>query len=110
MNEKILEQILEELKSMNKRIDSIEEEVKSTKDTQKLMQTQLTETNQIVRAIRDRQDETDAKLDALAIDVHKLHGELNFVKEEISDIKATVDFTYQKTSQNELEIFKLKRD
>ncbi|MEK0285313.1 hypothetical protein P5F76_01075, partial [Caldifermentibacillus hisashii] len=72
--------------------------------------TQLTETNQIVRAIRDRQDETDAKLDALSIDVHKLHGELNFVKEEISDIKATVDFTYHKTSQNELEIFKLKRD
>src|SRR5690554_6085234 len=34
----------------------------------------LRETNQIVRAIRDRQDETDAKLDAVSMDVHYLIG------------------------------------
>ncbi|MNP83219.1 hypothetical protein D3C76_1821030 [compost metagenome] len=45
------------------------------------MQTQLSETNSIVRAIRDRQEESDAKLDALSMDVHKQHGELSSLKE-----------------------------
>ncbi|HHW36071.1 MAG TPA: hypothetical protein GXX18_02015 [Bacillales bacterium] len=40
----------------------------------KLIQTQQKETNEIVQAIHDLQEETDAKLDALTIDVHKIHG------------------------------------
>lgn len=74
MSEQLLHQILQKL-------DQIETEVTSLKGTQELMQTQLGETNAIVRAIRDRQDETDAKLDALSMDVHKLHGELSSLKE-----------------------------
>lgn len=37
---------------------------------------------QIVRSIRDRQETTDAKLDALTMEVHKIHGELTSIKKE----------------------------
>ena len=40
----------------------------------KLIQTQQNETNQLIQAIRDRQEETDAKLDSLSMDVNKIHG------------------------------------
>lgn len=68
--------------------DNLQSQINELKNTQMqfaekqdLMQIQLQETNQIVRAIRDRQDETDAKLDALSIDVHKLYGEDIAIKE-----------------------------
>ncbi|KEF40255.1 hypothetical protein M670_00277 [Schinkia azotoformans MEV2011] len=49
-------------------------EIKDIKETQNLMQSQLKETNEIVHAIRDRQEETDAKLDSLSMDINKIHG------------------------------------
>lgn len=88
----------------------IQEALKPIKEELKTIKTQLDENTQITKSILHRQNETDAKMDSISIDVHKVHGELTFVKEEIADIKDTVDFTYQKTSKNELEIFKLKRD
>ena len=57
------------------------EEIQSVKETQNLTQTQLTETNQIVRAIRDRQENTDAKLESISMDVNKIHGEIISIKE-----------------------------
>lgn len=88
----------------------IQEALKPIKEELKTIKTQLDENTQITKSILHRQNETDAKMDSISIDVHKVHGELTFVKEEIADIKDTVDFTYQKTSKNELEIFKLKRE
>lgn len=88
----------------------IQEALKPIKEELKTIKTQLDENTQITKSILHRQNETDTKMDSISIDVHKVHGELTFVKEEIADIKDTVDFTYQKTSKNELEIFKLKRE
>jgi peptidoglycan hydrolase CwlO-like protein len=42
----------------------------------------IKELQQITRAIYDRQEETDAKLEALASDVHKLHGEITAIRQE----------------------------
>ncbi|WP_334072177.1 MULTISPECIES: hypothetical protein [Paenibacillus] len=95
MSEQLLHQILQKLdhietdvqtmksdmQTMKSDMQTMKKDVVSLKETQELMQTQLGETNAIVRAIRDRQDETDAKLDALSMDVHKLHGELSSLKE-----------------------------
>lgn len=81
MSEQLLHQILQKLDQIDFKVQTITRDVESLKGTQELMQTQLGETNAIVRAIRDRQDETDAKLDALSMDVHKLHGELSSLKE-----------------------------
>ncbi|GKV66586.1 MULTISPECIES: hypothetical protein [unclassified Sporosarcina] len=71
---------------------------------------QLDENTLIIKAIRSRQTETDAKLEGLTLDVHKMHGDVTAVKEKLSDIQGEVEFTYQKTAKNEMELFKLKRD
>lgn len=113
MSEKLLLQILEELKSIKEAQQSMEDMQQSMLETQQLMQAQLKETNQIVSAIRDRQEETDAKLDNM--DIHTLHGAVAEIKDnqlkikgEIVDMKSELSFTTLKTQRNEMEIFKLR--
>ncbi|GIN91740.1 hypothetical protein J6TS1_42010 [Siminovitchia terrae] len=64
----------------------------------------------MVLALRDRQQESDAKLENLSFNVHKLHGDIVSIKDTVTDIKGEIEFTYEKTSKNELEIFKPKRE
>lgn len=97
MSEQVLLNILDEIRSLKEKTDLMDSKFELMNSKFDLMDSKLTETNQIVRAIRDRQDETDAKLEALTMDVHKLYGKVSALKDEI-------EFTYQKTSRNELEI------
>lgn len=57
-------------------------ELQEVKAEQRLMSAKLDENIQITHAIFDRQEETDAKLGALTMDVHKIHGEITSIKEE----------------------------
>lgn len=66
LSDQILNQILEELQSL------------------KSGQAELQE---ITRAIRDRQEGTDAKLEALSMDVHQLNGTAVSIKENLSELK-----------------------
>lgn len=50
----------------------------------------IKELHQMTRAIHDRQEETDAKLEALTMDVHKLHGEVTSLKQDVSVLKVDV--------------------
>jgi len=61
------------------------------------------EIQQVVKAIHNRQEVTDAKLESLTMDVHKIHGSIGALKGEI-------EFTFEKTSKNELEIFRLRQE
>lgn len=70
----------------------------------------LDELKEIVVALRDHQEETDAKLENLTMDVHKMHGDVTSIKEQLSELQSEVEFTYQKTAKNEMELFKIKRD
>ena len=58
-----LDLILQKLTQMDSRISAIE-------TGQKQIQQQLIQTNEIVKAIQERQEEADAKLDALTNDIH----------------------------------------
>lgn len=59
-----------------------------------LIRSVIKEELQVVRALRDGQEELKAQLEGLALDVHKLHGELAAVRQErqrdrdVSDIRA----------------------
>lgn len=99
---------------MNDKLDLILKKLEVIESGQK-------ELNQAVRAIHDRQEETDAKLEALAMDMHHIKGELTRLEEkvdanheavmsELSDLKSDVEFTYQKASRNELELHRLRRN
>lgn len=82
MSEQLLKQILSELK-----------DVKS----------QLDENTKMTKAIYHRQEETDAKLEALSMDVHKAYGKITSLEDKLT-------FNSFKNYQNEAEIFKLKRE
>lgn len=73
MSDQILTQILDELKLMNTRIGNLE--------------AGQSEIHQITTAIRDRQDETDAKLEALTMDIHRLNGTVEAIKEDVTELK-----------------------
>lgn len=92
----ILELLVKNMEQMNSKIEQ--------------MDTQINENTQLTKAILHRQEETDAKLDNLTFHHHKLYGEVVGLKETVNAIKGEIQFTYEKTSRNELEIFKLKRD
>ncbi|WP_416876582.1 hypothetical protein, partial [Kitasatospora sp. SC0581] len=64
---------------------------------------------QIVRAIRDRQEETDAKLDALSMDVHHAHGEIAGVKDAVKELREGVIFVNRKVADTEYEVNLLKQ-
>ncbi|KYD32460.1 hypothetical protein [Parageobacillus toebii] len=86
----------------------------------------LKELNELMTALLHRQDETDAKLEALATDIHNIHGEITFLKqdlhkleekadshyqklnEQLDNIKLDVDFAVHKTTENERELYKMK--
>ena len=98
-----------ELGSMKSELGSMKSELGSLKETQALMQSQLSETNAIVRAIRDRQEETDAKLDALSMDVHKLHGELTHLKEGQERHERILEKLSLRSIEQETDISALRR-
>ncbi|ERI09756.1 hypothetical protein [Aneurinibacillus aneurinilyticus] len=68
----------------------------------------IKELQQITRAIHDRQEETDAKLEALAMEVHKLHGEVASVKEDTKRIHKRLDYQILRIARTEEEIHLLK--
>ncbi|KIO56704.1 hypothetical protein B4064_0153 [Caldibacillus thermoamylovorans] len=73
------------------------------------MQTQLNKTNEIVRAIRHRQEETNTKLDALSMDVYRLHGEVLSLKDGQERQERILEKLSLRSIEQEAEIRDLKR-
>ncbi len=117
MNEKILQQILLELKDVKSDLGEVKTELSDVKSDLGEVKTelsdvksdlgsvksQLNENTQLTKAIYDRQEETDAKLEALSIDVHKAYGKITNLEDKLA-------FNSYKAFQNEEAIFNLKRE
>jgi chromosome segregation ATPase len=128
--QKQLEKDVKDLHNGQKRLEN---EVKNLRDGQKYVEKEqaylkagLKELNELMTALLHRQDETDAKLEALATDIHNIHGEITFLKqdlhkleekadshyqklnEQLDNIKLDVDFAVHKTTENERELYKMK--
>lgn len=95
MSEKILQQILTEIKDMKSEMTS--------------MKSQINENTEILKSIRDRQEETDALLENLSMDVHQMRGDLTSLTETVGLINEELKFTSHKTIENEKEIFKIRK-
>lgn len=98
-----------DMQSMKSEIQCMKSDILSLKETHKLMQIQLNETNTIVRAIRDRQDEQLAKSDAPSVDVHKLQDELIFLKEGQERHERILERLSLRSIEHEAEISGLRR-
>lgn len=75
-------------------VSTLKQDVGDLKQSQNIMQQQLDENTQMLKAILHRQDETDAKLDNLSLDVHKLHGivtantqKLDALNDDVAELK-----------------------
>ena len=73
---------------------TLENEVKNLHDGQKCLEKEqaylksgLKELNELMTALLYRQDETDAKLEALAMDVHNIHGEIASLKQGLHKLE-----------------------
>lgn len=94
---------------MQTEMKSMKSEIKDIKESQHLMQTQLNKTNEIVRAIRHRQEETNTKLDALSMDVYRLHGEVLSLKDGQERQERILEKLSLRSIEQEAEIRDLKR-
>lgn len=97
-----------DIEIMKSDMGTVKSDILDLKESQGLMQIQLNETNAIVRAIRDRQEETDAKLDALSMDVHKLHGEVASIKEGQERHEKILEKLSLRSIEQEADIRELK--
>ncbi|MEF2968052.1 hypothetical protein V3851_19670 [Paenibacillus sp. M1] len=98
-----------EMQSMGSEMQSMKSDIQGLKGTQGLMQTQLSETHAIVRAISDRQDVTDAKLDALSMDMNKRHGEQNSIREEQARHEKILEKLCLRSIEQETDISAIRR-
>ncbi|ERI06967.1 hypothetical protein [Aneurinibacillus aneurinilyticus] len=86
-----LQRMNTEFQKMNQRMDTELQKINQRMD---LLEAGQQETNQIVRALRDGQEELKAQIEGISIDVHKLHGEVAAIRRErkhdrnISDLRA----------------------
>jgi len=69
------------LESVENRLESVENRLESVENRVGAVEKRQDETYQIVRAIYSRQELTDAKLDALTIDVRRMQGDFVELKE-----------------------------
>ncbi|MBE2940610.1 hypothetical protein [Anoxybacillus flavithermus] len=125
--------IREEQKTFREEINSLREEMNAFRKEQQLIREEQQalkngqkELYDLMNALLHRQDETDAKLEALTMDVHHMRGEMTAMKQEIhtlnekidshykqfnerlNNLQLDVDFTVHKTTMTERELFKMR--
>lgn len=98
--EEILKQILSEVHSLKTGQQQLITEVSSLKSDVSDIKGQLTETNDIVKALLHRTEELDAKMDGLAINTAS--------KEAVADLDAKFEVLNARLFHQEAELYKLK--
>ncbi|ANB59967.1 hypothetical protein GFC30_718 [Anoxybacillus amylolyticus] len=126
MSEQLLEKILHVVTDIQKELQDIREEQKAIREEQEALKNGQKELYDLVNALLHRQEETDAKLEALTMDVHHMRGEMTAMKQEIhalnekidshyeqlnerlNNLQLDLDFTVHKTTMTERELFKMR--
>lgn len=67
------------------------------------------EAKMLLNAILERVKTTDAKIDALTLDVRKLQGDVESLKETVALIDKRLDYQLAKVAKHEEEIYVLKQ-
>lgn len=87
---------------LNDALQPIKEDIQSLKSGQ-------LELNQLVRVIHDRQEETDARIESLSMDVHKVIGELTSLKQGQERQDKILESLALRSLEQETELRDLKR-
>src|SRR5699024_5203407 len=68
------------------------------------MKSQLEENTQLIKAIHHRQEETDAKLEALSLDFAKLHGDVVSIKKTVNELNENQTSIHEVLGEHEVSI------
>ncbi|MGG6432819.1 hypothetical protein ACPF7I_01475 [Anoxybacillus sp. D401a] len=116
----------EEINSLREEMNAFRKEQQLIREEQQALKNGQKELYDLMNALLHRQDETDAKLEALTMDVHHMRGEMTAMKQEIhalnekidshykqfnerlNNLQLDVDFTVHKTTMTERELFKMR--
>ncbi|EKN64573.1 hypothetical protein P9E76_06925 [Schinkia azotoformans] len=100
------EQMFKEL--MNE-IKGMKEDIKGLKEDNQSIKSQLEENTQLTKAIHHRQEESDAKLENLSMDMHLMRGELSSLKEGQERQDKILESLALRSLEQETELRELKR-
>ncbi|WCK55736.1 hypothetical protein PP175_07275 [Aneurinibacillus sp. Ricciae_BoGa-3] len=99
-----LKPINERLDQMDQRFDQIDQRMDRMDQRLDQMDQRYEEMGQIVRALRDGQEELKAQMEGISLDVHKLHGEVAALRQEIRRDQDLADMRAGRTERQIAEI------
>lgn len=100
--EKILEQILEKLNSLDNKASGMETDIT-------LIKTQLSEHGEILQAVRHAQETQKAQIDQLIIDTAHLNGKQEELNQTTDRLAGDVSFLVRKAAEHDEDIRNLRR-
>ncbi|MFK4304342.1 hypothetical protein ABH892_004482 [Paenibacillus sp. RC254] len=68
----------------------------------------MEEIKQLLTALIERADVTNAKLDGIEMRLSTLEGEVKGAKEELADVKGSVDFLVHKMGEHDRDLYVIK--
>ncbi|MFK4473708.1 enoyl-[acyl-carrier-protein] reductase (NADH) [Paenibacillus sp. RC73] len=68
----------------------------------------MEEIKQLLTALIERADVTNAKLDGIEMRLSTLEGEVKDAKEELADVKGSVDFLVHKMGEHDRDLYVIK--
>ncbi|MBD2868398.1 hypothetical protein [Paenibacillus arenilitoris] len=104
-----MESIETRIGSLETRMESIETRMGSLETRMESLESGQKELNLIVTAIRDRQDEADARFEALSFDIHRILGELSELKKGQERQDKILEALALRSLEQETDIRELKR-
>lgn len=101
--------VKDEIQGVKDDVQGIKGEIQVVKKDLCQMKSQLHENTELTKAIHHRQEETDAKVKNLAMDVHKLRGELTSLKEGQARQDKILESLALRSLEQETDLRDLKR-
>ncbi|HHW37246.1 MAG TPA: hypothetical protein GXX18_08425 [Bacillales bacterium] len=94
---------------MKEDVTGLKVDVKALQEDNQSIKSQLDENTQLLKALHHRQDETDAKLENLTMDMHLMRGELSSLKEGQERQDKILESLAMRSLEQETELRELKR-
>ena len=104
-----IKSVKQEMGAMKQEIESMKQEMGAMKEEMLALKSGQKELHLISRAIRDRQEETDAKLESLSMDVHQLHGKVEQNSEKLNLLIEDHKSVHEVLGEHEVSIRSMRR-
>ncbi len=104
-----MESVKQEIGAMKEEMESVKQEIGAMKQEMLALKSGQKELHLITRAIRDRQEETDAKLESLSMDVHQLHGKVEQNSEKLNFLIEDHKSVHEILGEHEISIRSMRR-